>query len=223
MNEVKKALGVSTVRLFNSDGAEYYEEDLKYIKNKAVLYATRGEDFDSSSCLSEYEIGTKLGEGGFGNVFLASHIQTGQKYAIKIIKTENIGSASDIDNIFVEAEIMKSLNHENIVKVVNCFTLRSMEVAIIMEFLEGGELLKLVEKEGRIDEKTTQNIIGQIVKGMRYCHQNNLIHRDLKLENILLVNSEEKKIKIIDFGIAGAISFLTQEDLDTGSLGYMAP
>ena len=58
---------------------------------------------------------------------------------------------------------------------------------------------------------------------MKYCHQNNLIHRDLKLENILLTNSKEQKIKIIDFGIAGAINFFTWEDLDTGSLSYMAP
>ena len=49
----------------------------------------------------------------------------------------------------------------------------------------------------------------QIVKGMLYCHQRNLIHRDLKLENLLLVNKEEKKIKIIDFGIAGVMNFLT--------------
>lgn len=56
-----------------------------------------------------------------------------------------------------------------------------------------------------------------------YCHESNLIHRDLKLENILLVNSEEKKIKIIDFGIAGVINRLSDEDLDTGSLGYMSP
>ena len=66
--------------------------------------------------------------------------------AIKSIKTENIGSVSDIDNIFVEAEILKSLNHENIVKVYNCLTLKNMEVAIIMECLQGGELLKFVEK-----------------------------------------------------------------------------
>lgn len=181
LSEVRKHLGVTQVRLFNSDGAEYFEDDLKYLKNKAVLYATRGEDFDSNSCFGEYEMGDKLGEGGFGNVFLAQHVQTGQKFAIKIIKTENIGSASDIDNIFVEAEILKSLNHENIVKVHNCLTLKNMEVAIIMEFLQGGELLKVVEKEGRLDEKTVQNFFKQIVKGMRYCHQNNLIHRDLKL------------------------------------------
>lgn len=56
-----------------------------------------------------------------------------------------------------------------------------------------------------------------------YCHENNLIHRDLKLQNIVLVNSEEKKIKIIDFGIAGVMNRLTEEDLDMGSLGYMAP
>lgn len=89
--------------------------------------------------------------------------------------------------------------------------------------MQGGELLKVVEKEGRLDEKTAQVFFKQIVKGMRYCHLNNLIHRDLKLENVLLVNSEENKIKIIDFGIAGAISFFKQEDLDTGSLAYMAP
>lgn len=61
--------------------------------------------------------------------------------AIKTIKAEMMGSAADIDNIFVEAEILKSLHHENIVKVHNCLTLQNMQVAIIMEYLQGGELL----------------------------------------------------------------------------------
>jgi hypothetical protein len=55
-NDIKKLLNLNNVRLFNSDGAEYFEDDLKYVKNKAVLYATRGEDFDSSSCFGEYEM-----------------------------------------------------------------------------------------------------------------------------------------------------------------------
>lgn len=74
----------------------------------------------------------KLGEGGFGKVFLANHKHSKEKCAIKII---NITSASDVDSIFVEAEILKSLKHENIVKVTNCLTLKNMEVAIIMEYL----------------------------------------------------------------------------------------
>lgn len=76
-----------------------------------------------------------LGEGGFGKVFLAEHKQTKEKFAIKIIKTENIGSVNDIDSIFVEAEILKSLRHQNIVKVHKCLTMKNMEVVIIMEYL----------------------------------------------------------------------------------------
>lgn len=99
-----------------------------------------------------------------------------------------IGSAADIDNIFVEAEILKNLRHDNIVKVHNCLTLANMQVAIIMEYLEGGELLAYVEKKERLPEDEAKCFTKQVVKAMFYCHQNNLIHRDLKLENLLLVN-----------------------------------
>jgi serine/threonine protein kinase len=92
----------------------------------------------------------ELGEGGFGKVILAEHRITKEKVAIKTIKTEVIGSAADIDNVFVEAEILKSLNHENIVRVINCLTLQNMQVAIIMEYLQGGELLAYVDKKGRL-------------------------------------------------------------------------
>ena len=98
-----------------------------------------------------------------------------------------------------------------------------MEVVIIMEYLEGGDLLKYVTSLKSLEEATARVFIRQVVKGILYCHNNNLTHRDLKLENLLLVNSEEKKIKIIDFGIAGAISNMKLEQLDTGSLNYMAP
>jgi serine/threonine protein kinase len=101
--------------------------------------------------------------------------------------------------------------------------MKNMEVVIIMEYLEGGDLLKYVSNLKCLGEADAMILIKQVVKGIFYCHQNNLTHRDLKLENLLLVNSEEKKIKIIDFGIAGAISSTKWEQVDTGSLSYMAP
>ena len=156
-------------------------------------------------------------------MLLGEHKITKEKVAIKTIKTEMIGSAADIDNIFVEAEILKSLNHDNIVKVHNCLTLENMQVAIIMEYLQGGELLAYVEKKGKLTEKEAKTFFSQMVRGILYCHQNNLIHRDLKLENMLLVNEAEEKIKIIDFGIAGAAANFKIEEMDTGSLNYMAP
>lgn len=101
--------------------------------------------------------------------------------------------------------------------------MKNMEVVIIMEFLEGGDLLKHVTHHKHLDEAEAKVLIKQVAKGIEYCHQNNLTHRDLKLENILLVNSEDNKIKIIDFGIAGAISLTKWEQVDSGSLSYMAP
>lgn len=73
------------------------------MKNKTVLYASNGEEFNPASCFGEYEMVRKLGEGGFGQVFLAKHKQTDELFAIKIIKTDKVGSTSEIDAIFVEA------------------------------------------------------------------------------------------------------------------------
>lgn len=101
--EIGKLFKISSLRLFNSDGAECFEDDLDFIKHKSVLYASRGEEFDPGSCFAEYETTKMLGEGGFGKVFLGRHKQSGELFAIKVIKTENIGSAADIDSIFVEA------------------------------------------------------------------------------------------------------------------------
>jgi MAP/microtubule affinity-regulating kinase len=85
-----------------------------------------------------------LGEGGFGKVLLGRHKITGELAAIKIIETYKIGNAVDIDMVFREAELMKSLLHKNIVRIYNCYTLSNMQVVIVMEYLEGGELLEYV-------------------------------------------------------------------------------
>lgn len=104
-----------------------------------------------------------------------------------------------------------------------------------MEYVGGGELLELVEKSGPFAEEKAKTIFKQIVSAIAYCHSNKLIHRDMKLENILMQEVDTIKvfiwwgwgvtfiIKIIDFGIAGMASHFSVDNVDAGSLRYMAP
>jgi serine/threonine protein kinase len=80
-------------------------------------------------------------------VDLAINIITNEHAAIKVLKPGKTSSSSDIDMIFKEAENLKGLNHPNIVKILNCYALSDMRVVIVMEYLEGGELLGLLKKE----------------------------------------------------------------------------
>jgi serine/threonine protein kinase len=90
--------------------------------------------------------------------------------------------------VFREAEMLKSMHHKNIVKIFNCFTLPNMQFVFIMEYLGGGELLEYVSSRGRLDEAEAKFFFTQIAEAVHYLHREKLIHRDLKLENILLVN-----------------------------------
>lgn len=155
-----------------------------------------GEDFDDNTQLLEYEILRELGEGGFGKVLLGKHKKTNEKVALKLIKSSFMDNSNDVGRIFAEASALKNLNHENIVKIKNFFTLNNMQFIFVMEFLEGGELKEYINKKKRLNEEEAQKFFIQIVDAIYYCHRQGIIHRDLKLENILLDNLESKKIKV---------------------------
>lgn len=95
-------------------------------------------------------------------------------------------------------------------------------MVVVMEYLEGGELLSLLRTRGHFEEASARKVFQQIISAVDYCHGHNIVHRDLKLENILLVNQQDLKVKVADFGISGvADSF--NPDFDIGTLKYMAP
>lgn len=104
--------------------------------------------------------------------------------------------------------MLKSLHHKNIVNILRCYTLPNMQVVFIMEYLEGGELLDYVTQKGRLSEFEAREFFQQIVDAIAYCHKEKLIHRDLKLENIMLLNKTSKTIKIVDFGICYFINIV---------------
>jgi serine/threonine protein kinase len=212
------------LRLFNQEGLEIYEEDMKFLANKEVLYVSKGENFNVNTYYSEYTIVKILGQGGFGKVYLATHKKTNEKVAIKITNAGGINNSDEIESIFSEAETVKALNHSNIVKIINFFVIKkTLQTYFIMEYLEGGELLKYLEEKKRLNEVDAHEIFRQIISAIDYCHRQKIIHRDLKLENIMKVDQNSMAIKIVDFGIAGLFAGRKSEITRAGSLFYMAP
>ena len=184
------------MRLFNEEGVEFSDEDLKYLKDNQSLYLSKGEDFDASSSFGEYEIVSLLGEGGFGKVSLGRHRLTNELAAIKVMKVSSFGSTAQIDLVFREAESLQALDHPSIVRIFKYYTLEQMQVIVVMEYMAGGELLARLKEKGRFGEEEAKTYFKQIVKAIDFCHSRNIIHRDLKLENILLKDCLSNEVKV---------------------------
>lgn len=129
------------VRIFNIEGLELFDEDFEFLKSGETMFTSFGEDFDHATYVSEYDISKTLGQGGFGDVVLGTHKETKELVAIKVTKANAIDNADDIDTVFAEAETLKMLDHEGIVKIYKNFIIKkTMQAYFIMEYLEGGEL-----------------------------------------------------------------------------------
>lgn len=130
--------------------------------------------------------------------------------------------ASKLDDIYREAQALKRLAHPNIVELYHAFLWKNF-VVLIMEYVPGGDLRKyLNERKVALGEKEARDFFVQITDAVEYCHNRGIVHRDLKLENLLLNDETERKIKVIDFGISGSSSGKSETSI-VGSLPYMAP
>ena len=114
------------------------------------------------------------------------------------------------------------LNHKNIIQLFHAF-LEGKQLVMIMEFAGGGELLNYVEGQGRLQEVEARGIFSQIVNALMNCHQRGIVHRDLKLENVLFKSNIDHLVKVVDFGIAGVCAGSKKDKIDAGSIAYMPP
>ena len=96
-------------------------------------------------------------------------------------------------------------------------------MCMIMEYAAGGELMKYVEDKHRLNEIEARRITHQIVNAMSYCHNRGIVHRDLKLENVLFKTPGDLLVKVVDFGIAGVCAGNKKDKVDAGSVAYMPP
>ncbi|XP_072178291.1 NUAK family SNF1-like kinase 1 [Diadema setosum] len=153
-----------------------------------------------------YRFEKTLGKGTYGKVKLATEISTGNQVAIKSIPKNKIEDPEDMRRIRQEIELMSTLDHPNIVNIYEVFESKE-KIVIVMEYASGGELYEFIDSNSTPVEEV-QRIFRQIVSALAYCHLNNIVHRDLKLENVLL--DQDGDAKIADFGLS---SYYSDNDL----------
>ena len=174
---------------------------------------------------SNYELCNYIGKGGFGRVYKVRHKLSNQYRAMKIIHCKS-SSETHSSAINKEINILKSLDHPNILKVYEFYSSEKY-VYIINELCTGGELFDKIVDVKHFSESVACNIMRQLFSAVAYCHEKGVIHRDLKPENILIESSEEKDkdffhIKVIDFGTCEILKKkkLTEQ---IGTSFYIAP
>ena len=166
-----------------------------------------------------YEIFQTIGEGQFAKVKLALHVLTKEVVAIKVIQKTN-ESSSSLKEWNQEVNRLKTVNHPNIVKLLEVIDTEEA-LFIVMEYISGGDLFTYLEAKGRVMEGEARGLFRQLVSALQHCHQRGVVHRDLKLGNLLL--DANNNVKISDFGLSN--QWHPQKKLDTfcGSPAFMAP
>ena len=167
-----------------------------------------------------YEIIEKIGSGGMADVYKAKCHRLTRYVAIKILKQEYSGDKNFITKFRGEAQSAAGLSHPNIVSVYDVGEDNGLHY-IVMELVEGITLKKFIEKKGRLAIKEAVGIAIQIAQGLEAAHNNHIIHRDIKPQNIMI--SKEGKVKVTDFGIAKATSSNTISTNVMGSVHYTSP
>lgn len=155
-----------------------------------------------------YKFEKSLGQGASGEVWLVTKKDTGEKFACKIIQKD--GNMNDAESMATEIEIMKRVRHQNVVSLYELFESASC-MWLILELVDGGDLCYFIGDHANYSERVTAHHFKQMLQGLHYLHQQGVVHRDLKLDNILIKGDREYgDVKIADFGLSALVHMNTR-------------
>ncbi|KAL0573832.1 hypothetical protein V5O48_008116 [Marasmius crinis-equi] len=163
---------------------------------------------------AHYDLGSELGRGFSAIVYKAISKATGRQYAVKVMKGVQRRGTSDpsgSENVHLQREIaiLRTLKHPNICELKDVFICnRSLNISLVLEFLEGGDLLGYILRGKITSEADARQISYQICDALAYTHEMGITHRDLKPENILLTVATPPQVKVADFGLANVSDML---------------
>ncbi|XP_036447557.1 calcium/calmodulin-dependent protein kinase type 1G-like [Colossoma macropomum] len=195
--------------------------------NKEVLAETSGEmgHKEADNCWKRnidnirevFDFMEVLGSGASSEVFMVKEIKTGKKYAMKCVVKKNRNTS--LEN---EIAVLKRIKHENIVALEDFYESHT-HYYLVMQLVSGGELFDRLLNQGMFSEKDASLVIRQVLEGVNYLHKNGIVHRDLKLENLLYYSQDDNsKIMISDFGLS-KIEDNGIMSTTCGTPGYVAP
>ncbi|RGY99426.1 Stk1 family PASTA domain-containing Ser/Thr kinase [Clostridium sp. AM58-1XD] len=167
-----------------------------------------------------YEILERIGSGGMSDVYKAKCHKLNRMVAVKVLKEEFCSDEGFISKFKMEAQSAARLAHPNIVSVYDVVDEGVLHY-IVMELVEGITLKNYIAKKGHLDVQETIGIAIQVAQGIAAAHDQNIIHRDIKPQNIII--SRDGKVKVTDFGIAKAVSSQTMSTTAIGSVHYISP
>jgi serine/threonine protein kinase len=175
-----------------------------------------------------YRIVRRIGAGGMGEIYEATHLRLAGRYAIKLLRPEIAATPEALARFKREAMVTSALRHPNIVQVVDFSALEGGAPFLVMELLDGPELAKVIAA-GPVPLSRVVPMVKQIASGLTAAHESHVVHRDLKPQNIFVlevVGHEQELIKIVDFGISKVRDLatnLTTKATVMGTVQYMSP
>ena len=198
-----------------------YKKRLEFLKKgRKCITFTQSNSEEKGKPIEYIEVGN-LGSGSYGQCFIYESTQDFNLYAAKLINKEKLKRNKAKQSIISEINIQKSLNHRKIVKIKNCWE-DTKNIYIIQELCEYKSLADLLYNRGNLSEIEVQTYMFQLIQGLKYLHDRNIIHRDLKTNNLFL--GDRLELKIGDFGLIAKLEKST--DRRTSCCGtplYMAP